>query len=249
MQISNVIIDIVTCYIIDFFRFKKRIFIAEKSARQCLTDFVRKGFDQKGFIELLTCLSESAPCLIEFLNYLRLCIERHDKSIGRSTVVYKCPEVWSDFVYALASPSPVCALIRPTTPVLLLFKRMIKSEDLRHDPEAMKTLQHEVPVVYKLLCSLSTVPPSINLIFRKLSDISLAPFNEHDNDHSFENYNDMDEDNMAYFPNLPKVRRRRFYSADQSKTGICTKKSYGHPTLLPGVFTLYCSHGKNRCFS
>ena len=57
-----------------------------------------------------------------------------------------------------------------------------------------------------------------------------------------------DEDVMhelAYFPCLPKIRDRGFYDIDSSSKAVgCTKQSSGHPTLLPGIFTVYCPHGK-----
>ncbi len=51
-------------------------------------------------------------------------------------------------------------------------------------------------------------------------------------------------DEMSYFPHLPKCRERQVYTADSAgKVSTCTKKSSRHPTLLPGVFTLFCEHG------
>ena len=49
---------------------------------------------------------------------------------------------------------------------------------------------------------------------------------------------------LCFFPTLPRVRSRRFYEADTDrKASIYTKKNSGHPSLLPGVFTLFCHHG------
>lgn len=48
-----------------------------------------------------------------------------------------------------------------------------------------------------------------------------------------------------FFPCLPKIRTRGVYEADRkSKQLICTKRTSKHPSLLPGVFTIYCEHGK-----
>lgn len=50
---------------------------------------------------------------------------------------------------------------------------------------------------------------------------------------------------LWFFPMLPCVRIRRCYEADSDcKAPICTKKSTGHPLLTPGIFTLFCPHGK-----
>ena len=53
---------------------------------------------------------------------------------------------------------------------------------------------------------------------------------------------------LSYFPCLPELRASPIYEADsvQSKKedpDACRKTSYGHPTLSPGIFTLYCQHG------
>lgn len=50
--------------------------------------------------------------------------------------------------------------------------------------------------------------------------------------------------NLSYFPGLPKHRDRGNYKQDQTKTaGRCNKEYRGHPSLLPGVFTVFCQHG------
>ena len=49
---------------------------------------------------------------------------------------------------------------------------------------------------------------------------------------------------LCFFPKLLRVRVRRCYDADSDrKVVICTKRSTGHPTLTPGIFTMYCPHG------
>ena len=50
---------------------------------------------------------------------------------------------------------------------------------------------------------------------------------------------------MAFFPQLPVIRSRGSYRADRvRKEKICTKHTTGHPSLLPGVFVMFCQHGK-----
>ena len=46
---------------------------------------------------------------------------------------------------------------------------------------------------------------------------------------------------------LPKCHGDASYEADRKlhtlQTDGCRKASYGHPTLSPGIFTIYCEHG------
>ena len=70
-----------------------------------------------------------------------------------------------------------------------------------------------------------------------------APFQEDDIKPNEEFTPNTDE--MSFFPHLPKCRERRAYAADSAgKVLTCTKKTSRHPTLLPGVFTIFCEHGK-----
>ena len=58
-----------------------------------------------------------------------------------------------------------------------------------------------------------------------------------------------DCDKWGFFPSLPIVHGRGTYAADhgnapQSVTeDACHEASYGHPTLTPEIFTVYCLHG------
>ena len=52
---------------------------------------------------------------------------------------------------------------------------------------------------------------------------------------------------FSYFPNLPQHHGPGSYKADKQRQTVtddkCRKYSYGHPTLRPGIFTVYCQHG------
>ena len=54
---------------------------------------------------------------------------------------------------------------------------------------------------------------------------------------------------FSFFPHLPQRHGPGRYEADQqthtthTRDDDCRKKSYGHPTLTPGIFTVYCAHG------
>ncbi|CAG2219533.1 unnamed protein product [Mytilus edulis] len=85
----------------------------------------------------------------------------------------------------------------------------------------------------------STIPPTTasaenDIGWSRLRD--LCPSEEPD-----------EEDGLSYFPSLQKVRRRGQFISDKKrprmKDDVCSKLSKGHPSLLPGVFTLFCPHG------
>lgn len=107
-------------------------------------------------------------------------------------------------------------------------------------------LQATSPILFDLLLSVKDFPRIAMIsVFEELIVKSCAPFKQ---EISPVGTIDLLEENelqsLAYFPVLQRVRERRTYEADRfTKVNICTKKSTGHPTLLPGVFTLFCQHG------
>lgn len=160
-----------------------------------------------------------------------------------------CPKEWSPLLSALASPSAVCGLVHPSDEVFNLIKK-IPLEDITMDIRSMELLQKEVPVLFDLVKNLNHLPkrsllPLIDDIIEKVH----APFNLHPPDVESDNVVPINESviqDLSFFPTLPKVRLRGTYETDKRshKFPGCTKQSSGHPSLLPGIFTLYCPHGE-----
>ena len=75
-----------------------------------------------------------------------------------------------------------------------------------------------------------------------LKRVTLAPFGEVTVDNSTSLVNG--EETLCFFPSLPRIHNRRHYEADvDTKVHLCTKKYTTHPSLTPGIFTLFCPHG------
>ena len=106
----------------------------------------------------------------------------------------------------------------------------------------MSQLQRTVPVLFDLLLSVESYPQKLmSSVLQEMMKKSSTPFKSDDKS---EIPVEADEDvcmykSLSYFPNLPRVRMRRSYEADKNtKERICSKKGSGHPSLLPGIFTL-----------
>ena len=55
---------------------------------------------------------------------------------------------------------------------------------------------------------------------------------------------DQDSFPLACYPSLHAVCKRGKYEADLRKPlGSCRKIGTRHPSLLPGIFTVFCPHG------
>ena len=183
-----------------------------------------------------------APSILPLLQFIK-------QQIDVSLPLLSCPPEWSRFICALSCPSPVCAWIHPTEEVFDLLHK-ISLEDITVNPVLMSNLQQKIPVLFQLLRDVHHLPKRyLTPLFDALIEKSNAPFL------SAAGTTEQKEQpepqsilcDLACFPCLPLVRNRQRYDADchSCKTPRCTKQSSGHPSLLPGIFTLFRSHGKS----
>lgn len=229
-------------------RFSERVFIQDKHTRSLLKEFCIKGITQLEWNEL------SDQLLPKFAPSIGLLFQHLKAEINISSLpLVSCPNMWSKFISALACPSPVCALVHPSDKVFTLLRKIV-SEDITRDPISMQLLQQEIPVIFDLLNKNSGNLPRkcLTTIIEVMISKASAPFSAAEVEDSPDTSLNVEPvlQELAYFPSLPKVRSRGLYSADQHTTkGVkCTKQSSGHPSLLPGIFTLFCPHGKFPLF-
>lgn len=217
-------------------RFKERVFISHKRTRSLLKQFAKSGVSSAEFAELLDLLGCNATSLADLIQFL-------DCKQGMFDT-YKCPVEWSAFLSALASASPVCGLLHPSEKAINLLTKM-KTTCISHCPTDMECLQQELPVLFELIRSKTFPQRLLSPIIEDLIEKSTAPFKtEVKADMSLSETSTAQE--LSFFPSLKVHRKRRIYPADGSSgsQAVCTKKSQRHPSLLPGIFTLYCQHGK-----
>ena len=107
--------------------------------------------------------------------------------------------------------------------------------------------QRRAPVLADLLCSLCTKGKSLS---GPVQNVILELFDVINNTFSIAqpsplSYPEPQPNLMSFFPNMKGHRGRPIYVADREKgqTGLCRKESYGHPTLTPGIFAIFCPHG------
>lgn len=204
-----------------------------------LKDFTKKGLTLIEFAELEELITLHAESMAPLFNFLK-------QGMNTALSIVFCPSEWSTFIGALASSSAVCALVHPSDRVFALLMKIATDQSLTANPTYMQILQEEVPILFKLLSSVTNLPrkcllPLITMIIEKAS----APFNDGDNPETAPADTKSELEELAYFPSFPKVRARGMFNADchQRKVVKCTKQSSGHPSLLPGIFTLFCPHG------
>ena len=214
-----------------FTRFSDRILIPHKKTRNLLSQFA-KGFCDTD--ELLSLCEKHAPFLKEMVQHL--------VTKGIKGTQSQCPSEWMQFVAALATSSPVCALIHPSDTLLKTLRGLESGQNV-HSIENLQYLQQQVPVLFDLIHRIKSFPSFLSPVLKEMADKAELPFQA-----ILESSSNLplahDTQDIAFFPHLPLLRPRGAYLSDKAaQSKICTKHRVGHPTLLPGLFTLFCKHG------
>ena len=214
--------------------------INHKRTRSLLKQFAISGVTTEEVEELTELVALKATFLSSLLGYLFRNSETASEKV-------RCPEGWVEFITALASSSPVCALIHPNHELHQVV-RHIADGFSDFDTGTLHFLQQNCPIILNLLQKVKVLPQQqMFSVFNELLKRSNAPFLENSTHLEHKALNsDLGTCNGddGYFPALPIYRHRRRYSADTIKASkICTKRGTSHPTLLPGIFTLFCTHG------
>ena len=191
---------------------------------------------------MLSCLQSHLPCAIAII---KASATSHHKD---KTILWKSE--WSALISVLSSPSPACATIHPSERVSSLLSAM-ENSDITKDTTSLKILQEEIPVIFNLIRSLGYYPkeiltPLLNEFSRVAFTAFTLPVANVQTPATLTEENKVD---LAYFPTLPRVRVRGVYQADKRASGhgrACRKRSSKHPSLLPGIFTIFCQHGNDN---
>ncbi|KAL3868428.1 hypothetical protein ACJMK2_041236 [Sinanodonta woodiana] len=225
----------------DEHRVKERTLFS-RTVRCLLLDFTSRGIslEQKG--KLLHTVQEenqSSELLSLLTAIVEDCMTKGDRIVAK---VY-----WRELIKALASSNPFCSFLFPSEDLFdFLNCSLAKHIAIFKDDTTHSRIQKEVPIFFNLLSSLKekfpfdTLKDSLPYFKQKVFD----PFIKKTCPSELPNEEDIDD--LAFFPQLPQIRKRGTFVADKkglTLKDICAKFSKGHPHLLPGVFTLFCPHG------
>ena len=171
---------------------------------------------------------------------------------GVPETTHQPPKAVGKFLKALACTTPVCALISQSEVLYHTLIGVINGTTTHLVSETFKILQTEAPILASLFISLPDGNPSLHPIFKELLRLAAVPFEGRQQ--SLPVLNNQQPEPHSYFPTLHKKCERGLYDMDKSKKSgtkqcgdekgfICQKKVKGHPTLTPGIFTVFCPHG------
>ena len=171
-------------------------------------------------------------------------------------VINECETIFSDAFYfpkgiwmllrSLASVSPVCSYYPPVETLSSIMARLSSGLVIQHEPESFAELQSSAPIIYAALAALPPTPISVNWqrLFGEMQAKAQYIFSIEKHDLASSNCT---EESYSFFPYWPLINQRGVYDQDvkNEKSRDRCKKAYpGHPNLLPGLFTVYCEHGK-----
>eukprot|EP00794_Sanderia_malayensis_P008572 gene8572-9485_t len=159
---------------------------------------------------------------------------------------FSCPKPWRYFIEALSSSTPVCGLLHPDEELLAAIGELLHSRN-GSDTDILCVLENKFAVLQKIIISVPNFrcPEVLFPVLQLLREKATVPFTNNEDYHII--LGDQQPSIYSCWPILREQRRRGGYAMDDKKTdtgkGSCQKISTSHPSLLPGIFTIFCEHG------
>ncbi|XP_065064713.1 uncharacterized protein LOC135690945 [Rhopilema esculentum] len=244
-------------------KFENRIMVSNNTCRSLLLRYVdnrrrkSKRLNMDEYDEMLEMLEDLHPSIFLLIKYLEHSCTDMDHDYWESAVKghrsqpYCCPKAWAPFVEALAVATPVAGIIHQDSELQNGLGNFV-SEGGIVDRKVLDIMKRKFPVLYDLVTSLQDFkcPEPLLSVLQLMVEKSRNPFlrqpkNQAESLRVSREKNEASS-SIAHWPDLPQKRHRGRYQIDQNrvskKQNVCTKTSRGHPSLLPGVFTLFCNH-------
>ena len=209
--------------------------------RKCIQN--PKNLSPSEFKQLLALLKkEGALPLAQVISHISS--ESHQR---------RASQPYREIMYELSLNTPVCGMIQiaGNSEALEAIRLISSGVDIRHIQYQceLKLLQNVAPVIASCILKLpftEPIPADVCSLLSQLCELLLAPFQ----DVTPQAIPDPPVDKkLSFFPSLPIVRGIPVYAADQLNSSqkpenvdSCRKYASSHPTLTPGIFTVYCPH-------
>ena len=151
---------------------------------------------------------------------------------------YHCNGEFKQFLILLSCDSPLCATFHFSN--LHLVSDILKLQPNSEFPSfLLNQLQQNIPIMFDFfLPTLDTCQSpfsQFSTLFTNVLRLHLVKSSQILNQDIFP---------LACYPSLHAVCKRGKYEADFRKPlGSCRKIGTRHPSLLPGIFTVFCPHG------
>ncbi len=160
---------------------------------------------------------------------------------------YCAPTFAQSFLASLASKSPLNVYIPITDATEGLLCEIVNGNNVKQDPVRWRKIQELLPVIATVLAhnQLPLIPIEFRELTADLMQKAKSIFAKYFTLPDEPPIMDDQLQSLSFFPSLPSVRSRPAFAADKQryKDKVCSKRYKGHPTLLPGIFAIFCHHG------
>lgn len=222
----------------------QRVMIPVKEARELLQMFIKNdtNLSQEKMLRLKYLLDIHCPSLSGVLKWMN----DHELEATHPHII--------SLLSALNCNTPVCAIVHPDEELLGVLHELCTAAGagVSADSSKMLILQMQCPLIFRVICTFqSDIPEPWKVLFKDLVEKATLPFGGSPIPFQACDVQDGENGPLAYFPNLPLRRKRATFAQDlrTDKERGCTKNSGRHPSLLPGIFTMFCQHGEFSFYS
>lgn len=228
------------CYL--FSSFKDKVFIADPHTRKLLQRFAAGGQYVRGKKLKPLEKNEKEKLFIDIKQISLPLFEILKEIEAQPDVAYS----YRKYFLSLASPSPVCSYVHATKEVQNVLTEIFKEVEVRQNPNLIDQIHRYIPIIFDII-EVESISNSLKLLLKEMWNIAIDPFIDSLED--TETQEEITTEEMSLFPSLPKIRNRGLFEQDKMNmknskdTQDCSKTYRGHPSLLPGIFTIFCPHG------
>ncbi|XP_078700649.1 uncharacterized protein LOC144927205 [Branchiostoma floridae x Branchiostoma belcheri] len=230
-----------------------RVFVKTKQARDLLLRFSGEKRGQKAGSK--NGLSErelsNLVSLLDKEGHRELCrVVKRLRSEGGGRVA---PTTYRKILSELAKNSPVSGIVQTGEDVeaVELIRRLGKGEiGLTTCADSTARLQKSAPVIFSSLRDITKgggdIPDDTKGLLLRVHNVMDKTFNNVAMPPTSAYPPSPAPSNLSFFPGLSQHTGLPRYEADTKSNGSqgsCRKESYGHPSLTPGIFTMFCRHG------
>ena len=166
------------------------------------------------------------------------------------------PLPYHELFFELSLNTPICGILQVagSDEAIRVIRLLAKGVDIRQScyQQQLKLLQDRAPLLASFILKLpfeDDIPDDVCTLINHLCDLAVAPYQVV----APPFLPPPPVSKLSFFPNLPQIRGPYCYSVDQLSSckhsknteneDACRKYSSTHPTLTPGIFTVYCEHG------
>ncbi|CAH1253434.1 Hypp1182 [Branchiostoma lanceolatum] len=167
----------------------------------------------------------------------------------------RAPPEYSTFLSEVARSTPVCGMVQIAgdRDAIDIMRKVAEGKiDLTNSRffKYCGYVQKKAPVLTDFLCSVTKaghIPPDISTLVLSLMTVLTQTFKEVEKPSPDCYPAPPAPSYLSFFPTLRQLCGLPRYAVEEASKprakDSCRKESYGHPSLTPGLFTVFCPHG------